>query len=248
MEWAYGVTATEERLHSLLPKTLSSLAKGGFPDPWLFVDGATENECGRYYRYKLTTRSPRILAWGNWYLALSELRIRFPNAARYALFQDDCLVYPHLREYLEQTTKPERYTYWNLFTTPNNQELLQDKEQLGWYPSDQRGRGAVALVFTRQGVDAILCNLELVQKPNWVQKPYSCIDGAISEALQGYTELVHNPSLCQHTAPYESAIGNHHNLVSPCFRGLGFDPRSILSNSADSHNTDSRNTDPFDPS
>ena len=158
MEWAYGVTTVPERWHDLLPKTLSSLAAAGFDSPRIFVDGTVGHlpsqrplpvEC----KFSITERGDRIRTYGNWVLGLLELFLRNPSADRYAMFQDDLLAYRNLRQYLEQVSMRDR-CYWNLMTFPVNHALCEGKK--GFFLSNQRGKGAVGLVFSRDGVKTLL--------------------------------------------------------------------------------------------
>src|SRR5688572_13834079 len=95
VRWAYGVTTVPKRRRDLLPRTLGSLAAGGFAAPWLFVDGCDELPGWRAEFVApgraagVTCRYPLVRAYANWGLALGELWLRDPHADRYAVFQDD---------------------------------------------------------------------------------------------------------------------------------------------------------------
>jgi len=92
--WAVGVTTVPSRLDVLLPQTLHSLKRAGFPEPRLFVDGVKELEwCG----LEVTCRFPAVGAYPNWFLALHELVVRDPSAHYYAMFQDDLVCAGNLR-------------------------------------------------------------------------------------------------------------------------------------------------------
>src|SRR5688572_9885654 len=104
LKWAYGITTVSQRRQKYLPTTLSSLQKAGFDKPVLFVDDCPNTALWRdEFKLEVVPRFPRIRTFGNWTLALLELTIREPYADRYALFQDDLVTYPHLRQYLEAT-------------------------------------------------------------------------------------------------------------------------------------------------
>ena len=248
--WAYGVTTVPERRETHLPATLASLRKAGFDNPRLFVDGDKD---GGWYRSQgwenpLTCRYPRILAAGNWVLSIYELYIRQPDATYYALFQDDFLTYPNLRQYLETCSYHPR-AYWNLYTAPSNQStcpLMEDgRQKLGWYKSNQNGRGAVALVFNRETLATLLGSNHLAIRPQDPIRGWRSIDGGILEALKkaGWLEHVHNPSLVLHTGK-ETTIDKHklsrgknpdfHKITwSPhydksSFRGEDFDALHLL--------------------
>ena len=226
MEWAYGVTTVPGRISTLLPKTLKSLAKAGFECPRLFVDGDDHYDDYLKLGLEVTIRSPSIRTFGNWALGLAELYIREPNVDRYAMFQDDFITYRSLRDYLEQVNYPER-GYCNLYTFPRNQTLCNGK--VGWYLSDQLGKGAVALVFTREAVTTLLKHEHIVDRPQDVNRGWRAIDGGIVTAFKkaGWKEYVHNPSLVQHMG-IQSSMGNAKHQQAISFRGEGFDALSLL--------------------
>ena len=228
MKWAYGVTTVESRLDTYLIPTLNSLEKAGFEKPRLFVDDSEET-C-KYYHLglPLTNHHPKLSIFGNWVLALWELYIREPEADRFALFQDDFITYKNLRPYLEKQKFPDK-GYWNLYTVPQNQKLSNG--QKGFYLSNQKGRGAVALVFNRDRVCNLLQHDHLVTKPQnaLVRKRLKNLDGCISETMKkcGCQEFVHNPSLVQHTGRI-SSLQNVQQPIADNFLGEDFDALELL--------------------
>ena len=218
--WAYGVTTVPERKTDLLPRTLDSLAAAGFDKPRLFVDGAGADY--NNFGLEVTTREPTIRTFGNWALALWELYIRQPVCTRYAIFQDDIVTYSDLRQYLDSCVYPTK-GYWNLYTFPVNEQLAPADGRLGWYPSNQLGKGAVALVFDLHTVTTLLSSVHFVGHPQCGQRAYYAVDGAIVTSLRAddWKEYVHNPSLVQHTGAVSSMRGRKHPL-SLTFRGEEF--------------------------
>lgn len=212
MRWAYAVTTVVSRRRDLLPKTLASLAAGGFPAPRLCVDGdkdaaSWEKEFG----LEATARWPAILVHGNWVLSLYEIFIRAPDAERYAVFQDDFVCVKNLRSYLEACPYPDgpatgknRPGYWNLYLAPSNEALA--KGQTGWVESNQCGKGAVALVFSREAVVTLLSSRHLAERPMDSQRGWRAVDGGVVESFRkaGWVELVHYPSLVAHTGTNSS--------------------------------------------
>lgn len=233
--WQYGVTTTPVRVaDGLLDRTLDSLQRAGFPLPRLFVDGAEEvsRYKEKYGGCEVTCRNPNVRTHGNWILSLYELYLRNPHANRYAVFQDDLVTYPNLRDYLDSCQYPER-GYWNLYTFPENQKICptnsSGEQQVGWYASNQRGLGAVALVFDREAVIALLTAKHMVERVAHPKRGHKSVDGGIVTAMKnaGYREYVHNPSLVQHTGE-KSSMGNKRQPLSPSFRGEIFDCLSLL--------------------
>lgn len=239
MIWSYGLTTVPRRRTNVLPRTLASLKDAGFDKPTLFVDGISRDDATAWERefgLPVVNRSPQIGAFGNWVLGLVELCIRNPRADRFAIFQDDFVTYPNLRQYLERSNMPED-GYCNLYSFPSN-EIIRPKE-VGWYEArplegknatlyhgkpGQTNRGAVALVFSRAAVIKLFSSEHLATKPFEARDPTKRIDGCVGTALNkaGFREYVHNPSLVQHTGAV-SAMGNLPHKKSQTFRGENFD-------------------------
>jgi len=226
--WEYGLTTVPKRItDGTLQKTLESLNKAGFTNPRLFIDGLPNSELGEFSKLRITCHSEAIRIYGNFHLGLSELYIRNPNADRFAMFQDDFVTYPGLREYLEQCEYPTK-GYWNLYTFPENQ-----KPKDGWYLSNQLGKGAVALVFNNDAVRTLLNSTHWINRhtlaPKDNRRTWKFIDGGIVEAMRqaGYKEYVHNPSLVQHTG-LRSTLGNSRHALTKSFKGEQFNAMSLV--------------------
>lgn len=227
LDWAYGVTTVPERRGNLLNQTLTSLVDAGFANPRLFVDGGKINWSDEF-SLAVTCRFPRIRCAGNWILSLWELYIRQPLADRYVIFQDDLIAYKNLRQYLEQSPYPER-GYCNLYTCTQNQRLSPGK---GWFPSNQKGKGAVALMFSLPAVVTLLCQPHLVKRCQPAvsdpERYWQNIDGGVvdSMAQAGWQEYCHDPSLVQHMGQRSTMGGVSH--PAPAWRGEGFDALSLI--------------------
>lgn len=223
MIWAYGVTTVPSRREELLPRTLASLKKGGFDKPRLFVDGLKDPSEYDCFGLEVTARFPGIQMGGNWILCLWELLLRDSKADFYAVFEDDFVTYKNLRQYLESCEYPEK-GYWNLNTFPKNEQLAAGRE--GWYPSNQRGKSAVALVFNRLSVAKLLGTEYLTSVLN-TRKSCESIDGVIVNSLKEsqWVEYVHMPSLVQHTGQ-KSTLG-HKLPFSKTFKGEDFDAMEL---------------------
>lgn len=228
--WACGLTTVPQRMHDgLLDRTLTSLKAGGFTDIRLFIDGLSYPMSwdSPFKTLPMTCRNPSIRVYGNFHLGLSELFIRNPKADLYAMFQDDFVTYKNLRAYLERCKFPEK-GYFNLYTFPQNQKKFE-----GWYPSNQLGKGAVALVLPRAAVLALLSSsywtLRPTSNPENPDRIWKFIDGGIVEALKrdGFKEYVHNPSLVQHTG-IESVAGNKKQDLAESFKGEQFNALELL--------------------
>lgn len=192
----------------------------GFDEPHLFVDGAASPAEHQtvYPRLDKTFRHPAVGVYGNWVLSLAELYIGNPKVDRYAVFQDDLVACRNLRYYLDRTKMPDK-GYLNLFTY----RQVAFTEQ-GWHLSNQYGRGAVALVFTKDAVAALLTHQRMVDKPRTVPNRDRAVDGAVALTMlaAGWKEWVHHPSLVDHTGD-DSTIGNRRGRRAASFAGEGFD-------------------------
>lgn len=224
MKWAYGVTTCKSRLSNLLPRTLASLAKAGFPSPTLFCDGVVPSDLPETVRnLPAVFRYPTIRTFGNWVLSAWELYLRNPMADRFAIFQDDFVTYPNLREYLEACDYPRR-GYWNLYTFPQNTKSFS-----GWYLSNQLGKGAVALIFNNETLRTLLASNHMVDRVLDGGRGHKFVDGGVVDSLKkaGWQEYVHNPSLVQHTG-LVSSMGNGTHSLADTFRGEDFDAREMI--------------------
>lgn len=221
MKWAYGVTTVPARFEELLPRTLKSLSAAGFDSPRLFIDGIPHVVPEYLNGYRKTFRD-KVRAFGNWVLAAWELYLHEPHAERFALFQDDFVAYKKLRDYLEQCEYPQQ-GYWNLYTFPQNEQ-----RKSGWYPSNQRGLGAVALVFNNETLRTLLAQRHFVDRPLDATRGHMFVDGGIIDSLSkvGWQEYVHGPSLVQHTG-LKSSIGIKIQPLSPSFLGEDFDASEL---------------------
>lgn len=227
MIWNYGVTTVPARRDSLLPRTLASLAAAGFDKPRLFVDGDDNIQSWKQqFGLEVTCRSPTIRTAGNWILALHELTLREPNADRFAVFQDDMIACHNLKLYLEKSRYPDK-SYLNLLTELENELMARNNK--GWFESNQLGRGAVALVFSREAAAVLLSNQSFIERAQDKKRGHKAIDGGILYAMQqkGWKEYCHSPSLVQHTG-VQSTMNNRPFPPSKIFPGEEFDAMSLL--------------------
>lgn len=242
LNWSYGVTTVPQRKDNLLQTTLDSLKRAGFDAPRLFVDGARDGY--EKFGLEVTYRWPILKTHGNWILSIYELFIREPNAQRFAIFQDDIILCANTRAYLDSCPYPPK-SYLNLYTFPANLELAPPGEpgRGRWYEAvslpdgcgqvyhgrmQQRGLGAVALVFDRDAVLTILQAQHMVERPMAIATYPKKVDGGIVESMNkaGFREWVHSPSLVQHVGDV-SSMGNNPHPKAPNFPGEGFDALAL---------------------
>lgn len=225
--WMYGVTTVPERRTEHLPRTLKSLEGAGFPNPTLFIDGDWDYKSWHdEFTLDCVMRYPRLRVFGNWSLALAELYLRNPNASYYAIFQDDFIVSRNLRQYIEGIKFPDK-GYLNLYTFPKNQKLSNGR--IGFYPSNQRGKGAVGLIFNIEGVQLLLQHNHMIGRVRDITLGHKFVDGSVVESMRkaGWTEYVHNPSIIQHLG-FKSSTGNPKQPQAVSFKGEDFDLLSLI--------------------
>lgn len=226
--YAYGITTVPQRRDHTLRRTLLSFKNAGFGEPRLFVDGDSDTDSWRSeFGLQVTSHYPKIRTFGNWVLSLAELYIRNAHAERFCIFQDDVITYKNLRGYLDTFDDPAN-GYWNLYTVPDNQKRAPHNRPV-WYTSNQRGKGALALIFSRGVVIKLLTSLHMVNRPLDVHRGWKAVDGGIVTALNkaGILEYVHSPTLVQHIGQ-ESTMANVQFPIPTTFRGESFDALELL--------------------
>lgn len=241
--WSYGVITVPAR-RAELPATLASLAAAGFDRPRLFVDGPGADHAG--LGLPVTTRGERLGVVGNWVAALWELYVLAPAADLYAVFQDDVRAVRGLRGYLGASCRHPR-AYWNPLTFRENERAVAGAPPGTWREAAvrelrttpprpdpegrQTGLGALGLVFTRDGVQALLGSPLLAAKPAHADRPRANLDGIVVEAMNaaGWRELVHAPSLLGHAGRYSTVEpGKEWETAAGSFPGEGWDARDLL--------------------
>lgn len=223
-KWSYGVTTVPSRVDDgLLRRTLKSLAAGGFTAPRIFVDGELPNKPFWLKKYRVVERLETVRTFGNWILTAWELYLREPQAELFAIFQDDLVTVKNLRKYLESVHYPPN-GYLNLYTFPQNEKDID-----GFYLSNQKGKGAVALVFSNEAIRTILKSEHMINRPLNPKRGWKAVDGGIVTGFKkaGWKEYVHKPSLVQHTGKV-SSMGNNEHQQARTFPGEGFDATRLI--------------------
>jgi len=102
--WAVGVT-TAPRKEPTIGRSLRSIVSAGWKDIHVFAEPGSPIPTG-IVGLTVTRRGETLGVLGNWFLGLSELLHRDPDADAYALFQDDVVLARNVRQYLETTLWP----------------------------------------------------------------------------------------------------------------------------------------------
>ena len=209
--WAVGVT-TAPRTKNTLATCLDSLVSAGWTQPWLFVDGGTELE-SRHAHLPVTYREHAVGAWANYYLALVELLMRFPDVDAYLLVQDDAYFYDrqNVREYMESVLWPEPQTEVVSLYCPSAYSC----RDAGWHHFEQRWVwGAVAMIFRPSAARSWVSDPEVLQHRWKGQFPFAQIDVVLGRWVeqQGRQVAFPVPSLVQHLGE-TSTIWSHGTLT-----------------------------------
>ena len=257
--WAVGVTSVPERVGDLLPRTLTSLERAGFPAPRVFLDAPDPPPPGGHPPALpfAGARDGRLGCFGRWATALWELHVRCPVADRYALFQDDVLAVRGLREYLDATTvRHPKNVWWNLYTFLNNEAVARATPFGAWAesaplpkrdgtprppnpdgaPPMQSGCGALGLAFTRDAVHALLSDRGFVAHPASAKYPRKNVDGQVTLALNaaGFREWIHNPTLLYHAGRHSTVEpGKEWVSLAKSWMGETWDARTLLAKPAE---------------
>lgn len=237
--WAISVTTVSSRLTNLLPESLKYIRDAGFPSPTIYIDGDTNpTKWKEHFGLPVVSRTENIRTAGHWHLTALETYIRNREAEIYAFFQDDLALNVNVREYLERTIDYGADRYYNLYTANSNNLLIPMEientngrlvRKVGWFKSNQFGRGAVALVFTKPVLIALLSSYEFVTRHQDAHRGWRAVDGGIVDALKkvGIEEWVHNPSLAQHRGA-ESSMANQKHKPAATFVSQHHDALSYL--------------------
>jgi hypothetical protein len=106
----------------------------------------------------------------------------------------------------------------------NEAIVSRNSDKIGWHEASQHGRGAVALVFSRDGVMNLLRHQHMIRRPTDPNRGWRAVDGGVVTAFEqmGRKEYIHNPSLVQHIGEH-STMQNKSHKQALTFRGEDFD-------------------------
>lgn len=199
LKWSIGVT-TAPRGEATLSRTLASLAAVGFSKPRIFADGPCDVPRG----YAVTRRD-KVGGWPNFWLTLTEMISRTPQADLYAIVQDDVVFCPGLRRYLERLGFPADAGFVSPFTP-----AVYNREPPGWnkIPCGYGMTAAQTVIFPREAAYRFLQDEFVVNHRRKAPGPsrnfrgdgLHHIDGVLGEFCQrtGLKNYFHSPSLAQH--------------------------------------------------
>ena len=229
--WAVGVT-TAPRPEPTIKRCLRSLVKAGWDMPRIFAEPGVQLTA-EFGHLPMTTRQETSGAWPNWWLGLSELVLRQPEADAYLMVEDDVLFCRNLRSWLEQELWPaDRVAVVSLFTPQ-----IYAKEVRGWHITSAGAglAGAQGLVFPNVAARMLLAHPWAVnhrrQGGSSGLKETDAVIGRWAQAV-GLPVYHHSPSLTQHdgeTSTLEHGELRCSNRYSRDFVGEEFDALFLLS-------------------
>lgn len=233
--WSYGITTVPSRFNSEFKTTLESLKQAGFDQPTIFVDGPPGEADYESLNLPVVYRQSNVKTAGHWMLSAWELYIRNSHAQYFAMFQDDFITYKSLKQYIELSGPPID-GYLNLYTFPQNQKLADRAKTTGWFRSNQRGLGAVALVFTNQNFKQLISHQHMRDRFQSLEparnnrlRRDTHLDGGIVDSFKkmGLFEYCHSPSLVQHIGD-KTSMNSPKQMRAPKFNGPEFDALQLL--------------------
>lgn len=219
--WAVGVT-TAPRKQSTLRSCVDCLIEAGWDTPRIFVDG--EVDLGSLpSRLKVTRRDPQVGAWPSWYLALTELLMRNPQADAFMIVQDDVVLFRHrkLRQYIEDFLWPEKGPcVVSLFCS-----RAYTAEKVGWHRLDENlVWGGQALLFSREACLGLLSDPQVLGH-RLTKSGFAGIDSVVGRWAERHNVPVYvsTPSLAQHigqvSSIWPSTTQAYINRRAPKFAG-----------------------------
>ncbi|MBR9800815.1 hypothetical protein GYB59_03545 [bacterium] len=163
----------------------------------------------------LTKRDQKLGAFPNWYLGLTEMYLRNPHCEAYAMFQDDLLLAPATRDYLEDSLWPAPEIGVVSLYCPSHEHR---PDFIGFRAIDWgwKAWGALAYVFSNPGIRTFLSDrLVLDHRHHGPADGARNIDSVVGSWCKrtGLPYLVHVPSLVQHVGnastiwPFGTASG-----------------------------------------
>lgn len=197
-KWSVGIT-TAPRGRPTLRWTLDGLVRAGWESARIFID-STVTIPQRYAHFPMSHRDERMGAWPNFYLAVTELLLRDPDADAYFILQDDVAFHDrsNLREYLEDYLWPhEPRCVVSLYSSQPD-----TREQYGWYRHQHAWfLGALAFIFSRDALKAFVSDADVVEhRFSGPSDGLASVDTVVGAWAHDNDVPIYysTPSLCQH--------------------------------------------------
>ena len=210
MKWAVGVITAPRKQGCYLERTLNSICKAGWQGLVLFAEPGSPIPAS--YQGDVVSRPKLFGDWTNWATGLYELLLSEPDAAYFAMFEDDVVVCRGAKSYLEYAIPClEDFASLSIYTPPVCHRKCQ-----GFY-NNCRGWdtiGTQTVIMTHESVIRFFSDYQVqshrFSKVGDPGTPYCFIDAfpvgnTVKDAVIGrWAEksklpvFYHTPSLAQH--------------------------------------------------
>lgn len=193
--WEVGITTSPRRIPTL-SRTVKSLREAGWENPHIFSEpGVNPLKHCVWHQNK-----ERLGGWPN-FVSMAKQIVEI-DADAYLLLQDDVLLSPNLRAYLESTSPPRGAACLSPYTSSK-----YHRDGWGWHTARYKGLvGALAFIFTKDKLRSLLAS------PWAREKQSNGIDTFIGRwAKRNGGIQFHSPSLCEHIGDTSTIHGGASN-------------------------------------
>lgn len=152
-KWAVGIT-TSRRKHPTIVKTVKALENAGWAAGTIFAEPESFVDCGENWNY--VHRSLKTGIFGNWMLGLYELFIRNIDADAFFMIQDDIVIAPNTRKYLENSLWFSDEPHLISLFGPN---AIDKDPSNGWRKTSKYSGGPNSIIMSHETVQEILSSL-----------------------------------------------------------------------------------------
>jgi len=152
-KWAVGVTIAPRR-YPTITKSIKALESAGWGTGIIFAEPGSYIDCGPNWPYVHRFKQTGI--FGNWILGLYELFIRNIDADAFFMIQDDIVVAPGTRNYLENSLWFTEQPHLVSLFGPN---AIDKDPSNGWRSVSNYHGGPNSIIMSHETVQEILSSL-----------------------------------------------------------------------------------------
>lgn len=152
-KWAVGILTSARKSQTII-KTVKALEHAGWDAGIIFAEPQSYVNCGD--NWDCVNRFRQIGIFGNWILGLYELFIRNIDADAFLMMQDDIIIAPNTRKYLESALWFTEGPHLVSLFGPN---VADKDESNSWRSTSKYGGGPASLVMSHETVQEILSSL-----------------------------------------------------------------------------------------
>lgn len=196
------------------PSSLKSVRRAGWANVRVFSEPHVSLSCTDAPS-GLSKRDQVLGPFSNWYLGLTELYLRNPHCEAYAMFQDDIVLAPHTRDYLQDSLWPAPQIGVLSLYCPSHEHKpdITGFRAINW---GWEAWGALAYVFSNPSIRTFLSDaIVLNHRHHGPADGSRNIDSVVGSWCQrtGLPYFIHTPSLVQHVGnastiwPFGTASG-----------------------------------------